>query len=308
MFSVIFPGQGSQNVGMANEFYKKFEIFKRNFKIADELLNFPISNLILQGPSNKLNLTENTQPAIFLVSYSIFQVLKNEFDIDLNKAKYFAGHSLGEYSALACSGVLSFEDTIKILKIRGRAMQDAVPLGKGGMLAVIGSKLETIEDLLNKKKDQIECYIANDNSNEQLVLSGGNKDIDKISSYLNSQKVKNIKLSVSAPFHCLLMKKATEIIENELNKIVFKKFNTPLISNVTAEEINDSKLIKNLLIQQIESKVRWRESINFMINRGVKNFIEIGPGRILSGLIKRIDKKVKINAINYEEDISNINL
>ena len=308
MFSVIFPGQGSQNVGMANEFYKKFEIFKRNFKIADELLNFPISNLILQGPSNKLNLTENTQPAIFLVSYSIFQVLKNEFDIDLNKAKYFAGHSLGEYSALACSGVLSFEDTIKILKIRGRAMQDAVPLGKGGMLAVIGSKLETIEDLHNKKKDQIECYIANDNSNEQLVLSGGNKDIDKISSYLNSQKVKNIKLSVSAPFHCLLMKKATEIIENELNKIVFKKFNTPLISNVTAEEINDSKLIKNLLIQQIESKVRWRESINFMINRGVKNFIEIGPGRILSGLIKRIDKKVKINAINYEEDISNINL
>ncbi len=308
MFSVIFPGQGSQNVGMANEFYKKFEIFKRNFKIADELLNFPISNLILQGPSNKLNLTENTQPAIFLVSYSIFQVLKNEFDIDLNKAKYFAGHSLGEYSALACSGVLSFEDTIKILKIRGRAMQDAVPLGKGGMLAVLGSKLETIEDLLNKKKDQIECYIANDNSNEQLVLSGGNKDIDKISSYLNSQKVKNIKLSVSAPFHCLLMKKATEIIENELNKIVFKKFNTPLISNVTAKEINDSKLIKNLLIQQIESKVRWRESINFMINRGVKNFIEIGPGRILSGLIKRIDKKVKINAINYEEDISNINL
>ena len=308
MFSVIFPGQGSQNVGMANEFYKKFEIFKRNFKIADELLNFPISNLILQGPSNKLNLTENTQPAIFLVSYSIFQVLKNEFDIDLNKAKYFAGHSLGEYSALACSGVLSFEDTLKILKIRGRAMQDAVPLGKGGMLAVLGSKLEPIEDLLNKKKDQLKCYIANDNSNEQLVLSGGNKDIDKISSYLNSQKVKNIKLSVSAPFHCLLMKKATEIIENELNKIVFKKFNTPLISNVTAEEINDSKLIKNLLIQQIESKVRWRESINFMINRGVKNFIEIGPGRILSGLIKRIDKKVKINAINYEEDISNINL
>ena len=120
MFSVIFPGQGSQNVGMANEFYKKFEIFKRNFKIADELLNFPISNLILQGPSNKLNLTENTQPAIFLVSYSIFQVLKNEFDIDLNKAKYFAGHSLGEYSALACSGVLSFEDTLKILKIRSK--------------------------------------------------------------------------------------------------------------------------------------------------------------------------------------------
>ena len=308
MFSVIFPGQGSQNVGMANEFYKKFEIFKRNFKIADELLNFPISNLILQGPSNKLNLTENTQPAIFLVSYSIFQVLKNEFDIDLNKAKYFAGHSLGEYSALACSGVLSFEDTLKILKIRGRAMQDAVPLGKGGMLAVLGSKLETIEDLLNKKKDQVKCYIANDNSNEQLVLSGGNKDIDKISSYLNSQKVKNIKLSVSAPFHCLLMKKATGIIGNELNKIVFKKFNTPLISNVTAEEISDSKLIKNLLIQQIESKVRWRESINFMINRGVKNFIEIGPGRVLSGLIKRIDKKVKINAINYEEDISNINL
>ena len=152
MFSVIFPGQGSQSVGMANELYNKFEIFKINFKKADDLLNFKLSKIILEGPSDKLNLTENTQPAIFLISYSIFQVIKNEFKINLNKAKYFAGHSLGEYTALTCSGVISFENTIKILKLRGKAMQDAVPNGEGGMIAVLGSELEKLEAIIDKKK------------------------------------------------------------------------------------------------------------------------------------------------------------
>ena len=152
MFSVIFPGQGSQSVGMANELYNKFEIFKTNFKKADDLLNYKLSKIILEGPSDKLNLTENTQPAIFLVSYSIFQVLKNEFKINLNKAKYFAGHSLGEYTALTCSGVISFENTIKTLKLRGKAMQEAVTSGEGGMIAVLGSELEILEDIIEKKK------------------------------------------------------------------------------------------------------------------------------------------------------------
>ncbi len=308
MFSVIFPGQGSQSVGMANELYNKFETFKINFKKADDLLNYQLSKIILEGPADKLNLTENTQPAIFLISYSIFQVIKNEFEINLNEAKYFAGHSLGEYTALTCSGVLSFENTIKILKLRGKAMQDAVPEGEGGMIAVLGSELEILEDIINKKKNEFRCYIANDNSNGQIVLSGTMSNIEKLSIYLNSINIKNIKLSVSAPFHCKLMKTATELMRNELAKIVFKDFQTALISNVTAQKIDDSLLIRDLLVRQIESRVRWRESINYMIKNGVNNFIEIGPGRILSGLVKRIDKKVKVSAINNEEDINKIEI
>ena len=308
MFSVIFPGQGSQSVGMANELYNKFEIFKINFKKADDLLNFKLSKIILEGPSDKLNLTENTQPAIFLISYSIFQVIKNEFKINLNKAKYFAGHSLGEYTALTCSGVISFENTIKILKLRGKAMQDAVPNGEGGMIAVLGSELEILEDIIEKKKNEFKCFIANDNSNGQIVLSGKKNNIEKLSIYLNSLNIKNIKLSVSAPFHCELMETATELMRNELAKVVFKDFQTALISNVTAKEIDDSSLIRDLLVRQIESRVRWRESINYMIKNGVNNFIEIGPGKVLSGLVKRIDKKVKVGAINNEEDINKIEI
>ena len=306
MFSVIFPGQGSQSVGMANELYNKFETFKINFKKADDLLNYQLSKIILEGPADKLNLTENTQPAIFLISYSIFQVIKNEFEINLNEAKYFAGHSLGEYTALTCSGVLSFENTIKILKLRGKSMQEAVPKGEGGMIAVLGSELEILEDIINKKKNEFKCFIANDNSNGQIVLSGTMSNIEKLSIYLNSLNIKNIKLSVSAPFHCELMKTATELMRNELAKIVFKDFQTSLISNVTAKEIDDSLLIRDLLIRQIESRVRWRESINYMIKNGVNNFIEIGPGKVLSGLVKRIDKKVKVSAINNEEDIKKL--
>ena len=308
MFSVIFPGQGSQSVGMAKELYNKFDTFKINFEKADNILNYQLSKIILEGPDDKLNLTENTQPAIFLISYSIFQVIKNEFQINLNDAKYFAGHSLGEYTALTCSGVLSFENTIKILKLRGKAMQEAVPKGEGGMIAVLGSELEILEDIINKKKNEFKCFIANDNSNGQIVLSGTMSNIEKLSIYLNSLNIKNIKLSVSAPFHCELMKTATELMRNELAKIVFKEFQTSLISNVTAQEIDDSLLIRDLLIRQIESRVRWRESINYMIKNGVNNFIEIGPGRILSGLVKRIDKKVKVSAINNEEDINKIEI
>ena len=308
MFSVIFPGQGSQSVGMGSDLYSKFEIIKKNFKKADEILNFPISKLILDGPSDKLNLTENTQPAIFLISYSIFNLLKEEFNIALNKAKYFAGHSLGEYSALACAESLGFDTTIKLLKLRGKAMQDAVPTGQGGMLAVLGSKIEIIEEIIIENKKNFECFIANDNSNGQIVISGTNKNIEILSTFLISKKIKNIKLSVSAPFHCKLMKKASDIMNNELQNITFNNPTNSLISNVTADEINDNETIKSLLIQQIESKVRWRESILYMIENGINNFIEIGPGKVLSGLIKRIDRNVKVSAINHEEDIINLKL
>ena len=308
MFSVIFPGQGSQIVGMGKEFYTKFDTVKKLFNDADEILGFSISNLILEGPKDKLDLTENTQPAIFLVGYSIFQLLKKEFNIDLNKANFFAGHSLGEYTALASANALSFSDTLRILKIRGNAMQSAVPKGEGGMVAVLGSEIEKIEKIIEENKDKYECFIANDNSNGQLVVSGNNNEIEKFILDLKSNSIKNIKLPVSAPFHCKLMKKATDMMGKEIEKLEFKDPKNILISNVTAKEITSSSLLKDLLIKQIESRVRWRESVILMINKGVSQFIEIGPGKILSGLIKRTDKNIKVNAINHEEDIKLINI
>ena len=306
MFSVIFPGQGSQIVGMAKEFYEKFDLVKKLFKEADDELGFSLSKIILDGPKEELNLTVNTQPAIFLVSYSIFQVVKNEYNIDLHKAKYFAGHSLGEYSALSCAGYLDFKDTIKILRIRGDAMQNSVPTGEGGMIAVLGETIENIETILKDNFKNFTVQIANDNSDGQLVLSGKNKDIDILIEILKKNKIKNIKLPVSAPFHCSLMNNATDIMKKELNKLNFKNSKKVLISNVTANEIFEVDKIKDLLVKQIESRVRWRESVLYMINNGVNQFIEIGPGKVLSGLIKRINKEVISNAINSGDDISNI--
>ena len=308
MFSVIFPGQGSQIVGMGKEFFDKYEIVKKLFKEADEVLNFNISKVILDGPKDNLDLTSNTQPAIFLISYSIFKVIKEEFNINLNEAKYFAGHSLGEYSALSCAGYLDFNKTIKILRTRGNAMQNAVPKGEGGMLAVLGSKIEDIEKILKNNEKNFIAQIANDNSYGQIVLSGKNKDLEIISTYLKDNKIKNIKLPVSAPFHCSLMAKATEIMREELAKIDFKKSNNKLISNVTADEILNVNDLKSLLISQIEKKVRWRESIINMINYGVNQFIEIGPGKVLTGLIKRIDKNVKTASINNQSDIERLEI
>ena len=210
MFSVIFPGQGSQIVGMGKEFYEKYEIVKKFFKEADDVLGINISKIILEGPKDDLNQTVNAQPAIFLISYSIYQVIKNEFNINLDKGKYFAGHSLGEYSALSCAGYLDFQKTIKILKARGNAMQNSVPKGEGGMLAILGTKIETIEKILEENKKIFRAQIANDNTEGQIVLSGKTKDLELISNFLKNENIKNIKLPVSAPFHCNLMAKATE--------------------------------------------------------------------------------------------------
>ena len=308
MFSVIFPGQGSQTVGMGKEFFEKYDIVKKLFQRADEALDFSISKMILEGPKENLDLTANTQPAIFLVSYSIFKVIKEEFNINLNEAKYFAGHSLGEYSALSCAGYLDFEKTIKILRVRGKAMQNSVPKGEGGMLAVLGVKIEDIEKILKDNEKKFNAQIANDNSDGQIVLSGKNEDLESMSNFLKNNRIKNIKLPVSAPFHCELMSKATEIMRKELENVDFKKSNNTLISNVTANEILDVKDLKNLLISQIEKKVRWRESIINMVNYGVSQFIEIGPGKVLSGLIKRINKNVKITSINNLSDIESLKI
>ena len=308
MFSVIFPGQGSQMVEMGKEFYHRFEMVKNLFKEADDILNFSISKLILEGPKEQLDLTANTQPAIYLISYSIFNVVRTEFNIDLNKAEYFAGHSLGEYSALSCAGYLKFSDTLKILRIRGDAMQNSVPKGKGGMVAVLGSTVEEIEKILKNNEANFSAQIANDNSEGQLVLSGKTEDLEKLISTLKENSIKNIKLPVSAPFHCSLMNEATNIMTEELNKLNFQNGDNKLISNVTAEVISGTEDLKSLLIKQIENRVRWRESVIYMIKNDVNQFIEIGPGKVLSGLIKRINRNVKINTINNQEDIKNLKI
>ena len=308
MFSVIFPGQGSQIVGMGKELYDKYELVKNLFKQADDTLNFPISNLILEGPKEKLDITINTQPAIFLISFSIFNLAKKEFNIDLNKAKYFAGHSLGEYSALSCAGYLDFSNTLKILRVRGEAMQNSVPKGQGGMVAVLGSTVDVIENILLDNKKLFNAQIANDNSDGQMVLSGKIQDLEKLIQILKENSIKNIKLPVSAPFHCELMSSASKIMTDQLKKIDFKNGQNKLISNVTAQEINGLDELKNLLIKQIENRVRWRESVIYMIENDVNHFIEIGPGKVLSGLVKRISRDVKIDTINALTDIENIKI
>tara|TARA_B100001057_G_scaffold227102_1_gene227510 strand:- start:677 stop:1603 length:927 start_codon:yes stop_codon:yes gene_type:complete len=308
MFSVIFPGQGSQIIGMGKEFYDKYQVVKNLFKKADDVLGLSLSKIILEGPKDQLDLTINTQPAIFLVSYSIFEVATKELSTDLNKAKFFAGHSLGEYSALSSAGYLNFSDTIKLLRIRGNAMQSAVPENEGGMVAVLGTSLEIIDEILHDSHSDFVVQIANDNSDGQIVLSGKNNDLIELIEIFKSKKIKSIKLPVSAPFHCRLMNKATAIMKQEIEKIKFEDSDKKLISNVTAEEISNKEELKKLLIKQIENRVRWRESIINMINKGVDHFIEIGPGKVLSGLVKRINSDVKIDTINSENDINNLKI
>ena len=306
MFSVLFPGQGSQFVGMGKNLYDNFDYIKHLFKQADDILQKPISKIILEGPKELIDQTENTQPAIFMVSYSIFEVIKKETSFNLNRAKFFAGHSLGEYSALACSGSLTFDQTIKLLQSRGRFMQSAVPKGQGGMLAVLGAEITKINEIIKNNEESYKCYVANDNSIGQVVISGNLNDLNNFSEDLKKNKIKNIKLPVSAPFHCELMRSATKKMREEITKIEFKKPDIGIISNVTAQEISNEDEIKDLLVKQIENRVRWRESVINMINNGVNQFIEIGPGKVLSGLVKRINSNVKLIQINDLEDLNNL--
>ena len=303
MFSVLFPGQGSQIVGMAREFYENFAYVKEYFAQADEILKKKISKIILEGPKDQLDQTTNTQPSIFLVSYSIFNVIKNETNFNLNNAKFFAGHSLGEYSALCCADSLNFEQTIDLLKHRGNAMQNAVPNGEGGMLAVLGINIDEINNIFKKFDNKLYCYVANDNSNGQIVISGKKDSLLLFSNELKNNKYKYVSLPVSSPFHCPLMNKATEEMSNKINNTQFKDPIVNIVSNVTANPTSNSKEIKKLLIDQIEKPVRWRESVINMINKDVKRFVEIGPGKVLSGLVKRINRNVKLFQVNTIDDI-----
>ncbi len=306
MFSVLFPGQGSQSVGMIKDIYEKFDYVKDIFKKADDTLGMPISKIITDGPKEMLNQTENTQPAIFLVSYAIYQVIKKETSFDIDNANYFAGHSLGEYSALACSGVISFEETIKLLKIRGKAMQNAVPKNEGGMVAILGEEINKINEIIQNNQNKFKCFLANDNSIGQVVVSGKFYHLEKLISELKSLNIRSIKLPVSAPFHCILMNPATNIMREEIKSINFLQPKNNIVSNVTAKPTKNPAEIKTLLIEQIEKPVRWRESIINIIKAGSQKFIEIGPGKVLSGLVKRIDRNVKIIQVNNIKDLDHL--
>ena len=303
MRAVLFPGQGSQYVGMGSDFYKKFDEVKEIFNIVDKTLNFSLSKLILEGPEEELKLTKNTQPAIMVLGVSIFNVLNKHFNLNLKNSKFFAGHSLGEYTALVCSGSLKIEDAAYLLHERGRSMQEAVPSGEGAMLAILGMSINEVQNELNLIPKNEICEIANDNSEGQVVVSGKNSAIKILHQNLKTKKKKGIVLPVSAPFHCTLMKKASESMKEKIEKVDFLQPNPNIISNVTAQAEHSEKVIKSLLVEQIVSRVRWRESVNYMINEGISEFIEIGPGKVLSGLVKKINKNVKISNINIIEDI-----
>ena len=304
MFSIIFPGQGSQSIGMGKEFYEKYSLVKDIFSRADEVLKFNLSKIILDGPIAEINLTKNTQPAIFVVTYSIFSVMKKEFNIELNNANYFAGHSLGEYSALSCANALEFEDAVRLLYERGSAMQQAVAPNKGAMLAILGLKIDEILKHINSISINGICEIANDNCPGQIVMSGDKDSVEILQNSLKKKSIRSVILPVSAPFHSSLMKSAEEKMNQKIMESSFKDPKPPIISNVTAKEENKVGKIKELLIKQITSKVKWRESIEYMINNGVKEFIEIGPGKVLSGLVKRINKDVNVFNINSINDIT----
>ena len=307
MKAIIFPGQGSQKAGMASEFQSNYKIVKDIFERADEVLKFSLSKIILNGSDEDLKKTEITQPAILITSFAIFSVLKQEFKFDLSKIKYIAGHSLGEYSALVASGSLSLEDGVTLVHKRGKLMQAAVPEGKGAMLAVMGLNINELK-LLMKKYDTKKgiCEIANDNSPGQIILSGSKETLVSFSNNLKVEKKRSIFLPVSAPFHCSLMKQAAEDMKLFLQKTDFKKPSIELISNVTALPVEKDGDIKDLLYKQIFSQVRWRETLEYMIKNDINDIIEIGPGKVLSSLVKRTNDKVLSRSITKIDDIKSL--
>ena len=304
MRAVLFPGQGSQYVGMGSDFYEKFDSVKTVFKTVDKTLGFPLSNLILNGPEKELILTQNTQPAIMTIGVSIFNVLKQQFDLNLNESRFFAGHSLGEYTALVCAGSLTIERAAYLLHERGKAMQESAPPDQGAMTAVLGMTIAEVEKEISLLPKKEICEIANDNSDGQVVVSGTKMVIEILNENLKRKKKKGILLPVSAPFHSSLMQKASQRMIDKIENTNFLDPKPSIISNVTAKEEDDVNIIKPLLINQITSRVRWRESVNYMIKKGVTDFIEIGPGKVLSGLVKKINRDVKISNINSVDNIN----
>ena len=300
MKAIVFPGQGSQYVEMGKDFYDNFSEAKEVFHEVDDALGFKLSNIILNGPKETLDLTENTQPAIMTVGVAIYKALKKQKIIDLKDFFFFAGHSLGEYTSLICSNSLTLKDGAKILKERGKSMQEAVPVNVGAMAAVLGAEIDLINQVINNNKsnDGV-AQISNDNCPGQIVISGNKDKINKILDDLKTNYSKKaILLPVSAPFHCSLMQPSADKMNHILIKTNFSQPEINIVSNVTAKKIDNFKEIPSLLTKQITHHVRWRESVDFMTKNGVKHFIEIGPGKALTGMIKRIGKELTTTTID----------
>ena len=304
--SIIFPGQGAQKVGMGKDIYDNFAVAKEVFQEVDDALKVKLSDIIFLDKDKSLNHTTNTQPAIMTVGVALFRVLEEELGLKINHYDYCAGHSLGEYTALVCAGSLSLTDAATMLRARGTAMQNAVKIGEGGMAAILGAEINEINRvLIDNNFSTVE--ISNDNCPGQIVISGKKDEIDNCCIKIKEQlSKKSINLPVSAPFHCKLMKPAAEQMKELILKSNFKQPKIPIISNVTAREETGVENIKNLLIEQIYSRVRWREIIEFMIKSKVNEIHELGPGKSLSGMIKRFDTNIVLQNYNSFEDISNL--
>ena len=306
--SLIFPGQGSQFIGMGKDFSDSFTAAKDVYSELDDSLDRSLSEIIFSGSEEELVNTINSQPSIMATSIAIYKAIIEEGLINKNSIKCVAGHSLGEYSALVVNESISFKDSIKLLDIRSRAMQESMPIGTGGMAAIIGKKLIDVEKILPEIQKHGKIFIANDNADGQVVLSGEIKAIEFICKNYKEFSIKRaIQLPVSAPFHCELIESASIKLENKIAVQKFNNFIFPLYSNVTAEPC-DNETIKDLLVRQIVNRVRWRDSIENMIRDGVDYFIEVGPGNVLSNLVKRINKQVSVTSISSVEDLEKIKL
>ena len=301
--ALLFPGQGSQFIGMGKDYYDRYESAKSVYKELDLALNRPLSDLIFSGSDADISLTTNSQPAIMATSIAILRSIQSEELIDMNDIKLVAGHSLGEYSSLVATDSLDFSDAVKLLKVRSEAMQESMPVGTGGMAALIGVSLEQINEILPELNKHGKIYIANDNADGQIVLSGEISAIDYICNNSKQYKIKRaIKLPVSAPFHCELIDSAAIRLKNEVKNYHFKDFKFPLVSNVDAKPCK-ANAIKNLLVDQVVSRVRWRESLIYMVNNNITTFIEIGPGNVLTNLVKRMCKSVNSISISKLDDL-----
>lgn len=306
--ALVFPGQGSQAVGMGKEFFDNFACTRHVFEEISNTLKQDITQLIFEGPQDVLTLTENAQPAIMAVSMAIMRTIEHESHKKIQDfTSYVAGHSLGEYSALCANQVLTLTDTTRLLKLRGQSMQNAVPIGEGTMAAILGLDIETVERLCEGIDSALGiCVVANDNSPGQIVISGHNRTVQLVMDAALQQGAKRaLKLPVSAPFHCPLMEPAAQIMAEALEQTTFHEAACPVIANVTAQPEINVQRIQNLLVDQITGRVRWRETIESFEALGIDTVVEVGPGQVLTGLVKRINSNLKAFAINKPADLNN---
>jgi [acyl-carrier-protein] S-malonyltransferase len=300
----VFPGQGSQFVGMGKVLAETFPDARQTFETVDDALSRKLSTLIFEGPEAELNLTENTQPALMAVSMAVVNVLKGK-GVDLAKTGvYVAGHSLGEYSALTAAGTLRIEDTAKLLKLRGESMQKAVPVGIGAMAAILGLNMPDVQAIASEAAGAEVCAAANDNSDGQVVVSGHKGAVERAVALAISRGAKRaVMLPVSAPFHCALMAPAAEAMKEALAQTVFAPPSLPVVANVTAQAESDPDRLRSLLVEQITGTVRWRESVLWMAAQGVTEIVELGAGKVLGGLVRRIDKNIVCRNAETPQDI-----